>query len=138
MVEVVGHVPGGFCFLESGSRDVESSIGFYGALFSWDAERRPLAGGGSYTRFLKCGTPVAGMYEVTSEHHTAEIPSQWLTYVSVVDAVATLEHLQQGKVLPHCANLEQAQESFREAIEIADVLIPGRDNIVLNPMRQLM
>ncbi len=91
MVEVVGHEPGGFCFLESGSRDVESSIGFYGALFGWDAERRPLPGGGSYTRFLRRGTPVAGVYEVVPERDSADVPSQWLTYVSVVDAVATLE-----------------------------------------------
>jgi glyoxylase-like metal-dependent hydrolase (beta-lactamase superfamily II) len=53
------------------------------------------------------------------------------------DAVATIEHLEQGKVLPSCASLVQAQESFKEAIEIADVLIPGRDNIMLNPMRQV-
>lgn len=53
------------------------------------------------------------------------------------DAVATLEHLEHGKVLPRCANLAQAQESFKEAIEIADVLIPGRDNIMLNPMRRV-
>ncbi|UCD74376.1 MAG: MBL fold metallo-hydrolase [Phycisphaerales bacterium] len=51
------------------------------------------------------------------------------------DAVATLEHLQQGKVLPHSASIEQAQDSFREAIEIADIIIPGRDNLVFNPLR---
>lgn len=53
------------------------------------------------------------------------------------DAVATFEHLEQGKILPHCANLAQAQESFKEALEIADILVPGRDNIVLNPLRRL-
>ena len=51
------------------------------------------------------------------------------------DAVATVEHLRDAKVLPHCHDREQAQESFREAIQIADVLIPGRDNIMLNPVR---
>ena len=53
------------------------------------------------------------------------------------DAIATIEHLEQGKVLPHVGNLTQAQESFKEAIEIADVIIPGRDNIMLNPMRRV-
>lgn len=52
------------------------------------------------------------------------------------DAVATLEHIEQGKVLPHVGSLAQAQESFKEAIEIADVIIPGRDNIMLNPLRR--
>ena len=51
------------------------------------------------------------------------------------DAIATIEHLQQGKVLPTCVDLEQAQESFREAIEIADAMILGRDGLVLNPVR---
>ncbi len=51
------------------------------------------------------------------------------------DAVATYDHLQQGKVLPHSANIEQAQESFKEAVEIADILILGRGNITFNPFR---
>lgn len=51
------------------------------------------------------------------------------------DAVATVEHLEQGKILPGCFDVEQAQESFREAIEIADMLVPGRDNLALNPLR---
>jgi glyoxylase-like metal-dependent hydrolase (beta-lactamase superfamily II) len=51
------------------------------------------------------------------------------------DAIPTVEHLQQGKVLPGCADIAQAQESFREAVEIADVLILGRDNVVYNPLR---
>lgn len=54
------------------------------------------------------------------------------------DAVATVEHLEQGKVLPTCADVEQAQESFREALEIADALVLGRDNIVFNPLRRKM
>ncbi|MDY7108191.1 MAG: MBL fold metallo-hydrolase [Planctomycetota bacterium] len=54
------------------------------------------------------------------------------------DAVPTIEHLQQGKVLPECIDIEQARESFREAIEIADVLIPGRDNLAYNPVRRVM
>jgi glyoxylase-like metal-dependent hydrolase (beta-lactamase superfamily II) len=53
------------------------------------------------------------------------------------DAIPTIEHLAQGKVLPNCASISQAQESFKEAIEIADVLILGRDNIAFNPVRRL-
>lgn len=47
------------------------------------------------------------------------------------DAVATSEHMEQGRVLPYCDDLEQARESFGEAIEIADVIIPGRDNLLI-------
>jgi len=52
------------------------------------------------------------------------------------DAIPTSEHLQEGKVLPTCADRELAQESFKEAIEIADVIICGRDNIVINPTKR--
>ncbi|MDP7071077.1 MAG: MBL fold metallo-hydrolase [Phycisphaerales bacterium] len=48
------------------------------------------------------------------------------------DAVATQEHLSEAKVLPTCWDREKAQESFGEAIEIADIIIPGRDNLLMN------
>lgn len=52
------------------------------------------------------------------------------------DAVATAGHVDQGKVLPNCTDREQAKESFEEAIEIADLLVPGRDNVLVNPTRK--
>jgi len=51
------------------------------------------------------------------------------------DAVATEEHLAQGRILTPCEDMKTAQESFREAVEIADVLVLGHDNAVLNPLR---
>ena len=52
------------------------------------------------------------------------------------DAIPTQDHLEQGKVLPTCWNREKAQESFSEAVEIADLLILGRDNAVMNMTRR--
>ncbi len=52
------------------------------------------------------------------------------------DAVATAEHLEQGRVLRGAYDIEQAQQSFMEVVEIADVIVPGHDNIVLNPTRR--
>jgi glyoxylase-like metal-dependent hydrolase (beta-lactamase superfamily II) len=60
-----------------------------------------------------------------------------VTVLACGDAIPTFEHLSQGKVLPTAANIEQAQESFREAVEIADVLILGRDNIAMNPLKRM-
>ncbi|MEY4832484.1 MAG: hypothetical protein RL527_697 [Planctomycetota bacterium] len=54
------------------------------------------------------------------------------------DAIPTLEHLAQGKVFSPCWDLEAAQESFREALEVADVLVLGRDGMIVNPVRRLM
>jgi glyoxylase-like metal-dependent hydrolase (beta-lactamase superfamily II) len=52
------------------------------------------------------------------------------------DAVPTSEHLDAAKVLRGGYNLDQSLESFREAVEIADAIIPGHDNLILNPSRR--
>lgn len=51
------------------------------------------------------------------------------------DAIPTLEHYEQGKVLKNVRDAAQAMESFKEALEIADVLVLGRDNLVMNQGR---
>lgn len=65
------------------------------------------------------------------------LPTPRSTILICGDAVATTEHLEEGKVLPHVADLEAAAESFREAMEIADILVLGRDNIVLSPFKRM-
>jgi glyoxylase-like metal-dependent hydrolase (beta-lactamase superfamily II) len=52
------------------------------------------------------------------------------------DSVPTQEHAEQGKVPQHAADLEQARASFEEAIEIADLIVPGRDNVFVNPTKK--
>lgn len=52
------------------------------------------------------------------------------------DAIPTLAHLEQGKVLPSAVDVAMARKSFEEAVEIADLLVPGRDNIVVSPMKR--
>lgn len=57
------------------------------------------------------------------------------TMIIAGDAVPTIEHLEQGKVLKGCFDLEQAQTSLKEIIEIADQVVPGHDNVCVNPLR---
>ncbi len=52
------------------------------------------------------------------------------------DAIPTVEHLEQGKVLPNAADVTQAREAFTEAVEIADLFVLGRDNLVVNPTKR--
>ena len=63
------------------------------------------------------------------------LPQMRRTVLIAGDAVATSDHLHAGQVLPECFNREQAMDSFKEAIEIADVIVPGRDNVTNNPLR---
>ena len=54
------------------------------------------------------------------------------------DSIPTLEHYEQGKVLKHAADPALAMDSFKEAVEIADVLVLGRDNLVFNKGRGML
>lgn len=52
------------------------------------------------------------------------------------DAIPTLEHLEQGQVLPWSADAKKARESFMDAVELADLIVCGRDNVVVNPTKR--
>jgi len=52
------------------------------------------------------------------------------------DAVPTLDHFLAGQVLPDSKDIRAAQESMREVYEIADLIVPGHDNLFLNPRTQ--
>ncbi|MBK7403409.1 MAG: hypothetical protein IPJ41_01935 [Phycisphaerales bacterium] len=54
------------------------------------------------------------------------------------DAIPTVEHYAQGQVPKQCFDAKQAMESFKEAVEIADVLVLGRDNLVFNQGRGML
>lgn len=53
------------------------------------------------------------------------------------DAVPTAAHLERGQVLPEAADIEAARNSLAEAVEVADFLVCGRDNVVPNLARQV-
>jgi glyoxylase-like metal-dependent hydrolase (beta-lactamase superfamily II) len=55
------------------------------------------------------------------------------TVIVAGDAVPTQDHFLAGQVLPDAYDIEAAQESLREVYEIADLIIPGHDNVFLNP-----
>ena len=49
------------------------------------------------------------------------------------DAVVTQDHFLAGQVLPDAADISLAQASLQEVYEIADQIVPGHDNVFLNP-----
>ncbi|MAY75667.1 MAG: hypothetical protein CMJ31_13310 [Phycisphaerae bacterium] len=52
------------------------------------------------------------------------------------DAIPTAEHLAKGRAPRNCDDPDAAIESVREAVEIADLLVLGRDNVVVNPTKR--
>jgi glyoxylase-like metal-dependent hydrolase (beta-lactamase superfamily II) len=54
------------------------------------------------------------------------------------DAVVTLDHFLAGQVLPDSYDVKAAQEAMAEVYEIADLIVPGHDNLFVNPRGQGM
>ena len=52
-----------------------------------------------------------------------------LTTIVAGAAVPTAGHFAAGQVFPDCWDLEKAKESLRELLEVADVIVPGHDNL---------
>ena len=56
-----------------------------------------------------------------------------LTTLITGDAVPTRGHFLAGQVFGDCWDVEKAKESLQEIMEVADVIIPGHDNMFLAP-----
>jgi predicted enzyme related to lactoylglutathione lyase len=90
-MHVVTNYPDGvFNWVDLMSTDVAAAKAFYAGLFGWEADDRPIDGGGFYTMFTLNGKNVAGMGAMSDEMKAQGIPSHWVSYVkhSDVDGVA--------------------------------------------------
>jgi len=58
------------------------------------------------------------------------------TIVIAGDAALTAEHVQRGQIWQGCADTGAAGESLQDLLQIADVIIPGHDNLMLAPSRK--
>ena len=85
---------------------------------------------------LAAGVDLFPLYGVTPGSTGLLLPTAGATTLVAGDAVPTVEHLSAGQVLSPCHDLEAARESFSEAVEIADWVVCGRDNIVPNQSRR--
>jgi glyoxylase-like metal-dependent hydrolase (beta-lactamase superfamily II) len=56
-----------------------------------------------------------------------------LTTVIAGDAVPTGGHFIAGQVFPDCFDLAKAKESLMDLYELADVIVPGHDNLFIAP-----
>ncbi len=86
---------------------------------------------------LAAGVDLFPLYGVTPGLCGLLMPSSGATTLLAGDAVPTVEHLDAGQVMSPCFDLEAARESFSEAVEIADWIVCGRDNIVPNLSRRM-
>lgn len=52
------------------------------------------------------------------------------TVVIAGDAALTSEHILRGQVWEGCADMDAAMDSLKDMLELADVIVPGHDNIL--------
>jgi glyoxylase-like metal-dependent hydrolase (beta-lactamase superfamily II) len=65
----------------------------------------------------------------TAGHCSLLIAAATATLMIAGDAVLTRGHFEHGAVFDRSANIEAAKESLAEIVELADVVVPGHDNI---------
>lgn len=53
------------------------------------------------------------------------------------DAAITADHVQRGQIWEGCADTQQAMETLEDILQVADIIIPGPDNIMLSPKGQM-
>ena len=80
---------GTFCWPELATRDLKAAQAFYGELLGWRPSEVPTSMG-SYVIFSIGERQTAGLCAQSEEQRQQGIPSNWLSYVSVSSADATV------------------------------------------------
>jgi glyoxylase-like metal-dependent hydrolase (beta-lactamase superfamily II) len=78
------------------------------------------------------------LFGVTQGNCGLLVAAPTTTILIAGDAVPSQDHFLAGQVLPDSSDIRTAQESLQEVYEIADLIVPGHDNIFMNPRTQGM
>jgi len=83
-------MPNPFVHSELATTDLAKAKEFYGKLFGWKLEDTPMADGSTYT-MIDVGENEYGVGGGMMKVPAPDMPSAWLTYVSVDDVAAATE-----------------------------------------------
>ncbi len=98
---IPSHAPGMFAWIELATSDQAGAKKFYTSLFGWTADDSPMGPDAFYTMFRLGGRAIGGGYALMPDQVAMKIPPNWLVYVAVADANATVKKAAQlgGTVL---------------------------------------
>ncbi len=91
MAERTSYTPGTFCWADLSTTDQPAAKAFYGGLFGWEADDRPVGDGAFYSMMRLDGKNVAAIAPQPSQQREAGVPPLWQSYVSVESAEETAE-----------------------------------------------
>jgi uncharacterized protein len=80
----MSYEPGTFCWVELSTSDPDAAKAFYGGLFGWEADDRPIPDGGVYSMMQLGGEAVAGIQRKPEQQES--LPPYWFNYISVASA----------------------------------------------------
>jgi uncharacterized protein len=80
------HEPGTFSWVDLQTSDQEAAKSFYGSLFGWEHDDRPVGDGIVYTMCQLGGKSVAAISPLQPDQASQGIPPHWNNYVTVTSA----------------------------------------------------
>ncbi len=89
MAERQAYAPGTFCWTELTTSDPDGAKRFYGGLFGWEADDRPVGEGAVYSMMTLDGSAVGAITGQPEQQREVGVPPMWNSYVSVASADAT-------------------------------------------------
>jgi predicted enzyme related to lactoylglutathione lyase len=91
MGERTQYAPGSFCWTDLTTTDQDAAKAFYGGLFGWEADDRPVGDGIVYSMMRRDGKDVGAISPQPQMQREAGAPPAWNSYVSVESADATAD-----------------------------------------------
>jgi uncharacterized protein len=100
-MKVTTHKQGAPCWFELAASDEAAAVEFYGALFGWQDEARPMSDGGAYHMQTVEGDVVAAISRQQPDEAQMGVPPHWSIYLAVdsVDVVAGKVEANGGAIL---------------------------------------
>ncbi len=95
MAQRTKYTPGTFCWVDLTTSDQSAAKRFYGDLFGWESDDRPMGGDAVYSMMLKDGLEVGAIATQPEQQQQAGAPPAWNCYISVDSADAALERAKQ-------------------------------------------
>src|SRR3954469_20651883 len=109
MSEVTKHEAGTPSWADLGTTDAEAAVGFYSALFGWEAENTPAGPAGSYVLCRREGKDVVGLYEQNEAMRSRRGPPIWLIYISVDDIAEATRAVEEAGGTVHAQPFDLAE-----------------------------
>jgi predicted enzyme related to lactoylglutathione lyase len=111
------YAPGTFSWSELSTTDQDAAKAFYGELFGWAADDRPVGDGAVYSMMKLGGRDVAAIAGQPQQQRDAGVPALWNSYVTVESADAAAERAQELGATVHAPAFDVLQAGRMAVIQ---------------------